>query len=74
MTGDHQQPPAATVTTPTDREIHVERVFDAPGDRVFVVYTDPRSSPSGGARATGPPSSHPQPEHRGRSRGTVAAG
>jgi uncharacterized protein YndB with AHSA1/START domain len=31
----------AIVTTPTDREIHVERVFDAPRDRVFAVYTDP---------------------------------
>ena len=31
----------AIVTTPSDREIHVERVFDAPRDRVFAVYTDP---------------------------------
>lgn len=29
------------VTTPTDREIHVERIFDAPRDRVFAAYTDP---------------------------------
>jgi uncharacterized protein YndB with AHSA1/START domain len=35
----------ATVTTPTDREIHIERVFDAPRDRVFAVYTDPRLVP-----------------------------
>ena len=32
---------AATVTTPTDREIHIERVFDAPRDRVFATFTDP---------------------------------
>lgn len=32
---------AATITTPSDREIRVERIFDAPRDRVFAVYTDP---------------------------------
>jgi len=35
----------ATVTTPTDREIRIERVFDAPRDRVFALYTDPASIP-----------------------------
>jgi len=35
----------ATVTTPTDREIHVERIFNAPRDRVFAVYTDPALVP-----------------------------
>jgi uncharacterized protein YndB with AHSA1/START domain len=40
-----QQTPAATITTPTDREIHIERVFDAPRDRVFAVYTDPELIP-----------------------------
>jgi uncharacterized protein YndB with AHSA1/START domain len=35
----------AIITTPTDREIHVERVFDAPRDRVFAVYTDPELIP-----------------------------
>jgi uncharacterized protein YndB with AHSA1/START domain len=40
-----QQAPAATITTPTEREIHVERVFDAPRDRVFAVYTDPELIP-----------------------------
>jgi uncharacterized protein YndB with AHSA1/START domain len=39
----HEQ--AATVTTPTDREIHVERVFDAPRDRVFAAFTDPQLIP-----------------------------
>jgi uncharacterized protein YndB with AHSA1/START domain len=42
---DSQQAPAATITTPTEREIHVERVFDAPRDRVFAVYTDPELIP-----------------------------
>jgi uncharacterized protein YndB with AHSA1/START domain len=37
-----QQAPTATVTTPADREIQIERVFDAPRDRVFAVYTDPQ--------------------------------
>jgi uncharacterized protein YndB with AHSA1/START domain len=27
----------AIITTPSDREIHVERVFEAPRDRVFAV-------------------------------------
>jgi uncharacterized protein YndB with AHSA1/START domain len=35
----------ATVTTPSEREIHIERVFDAPRDRVFAVYTDPALIP-----------------------------
>jgi uncharacterized protein YndB with AHSA1/START domain len=35
----------ATVTKPSDREIRVERVFDAPRDRVFAVFTDPESIP-----------------------------
>ena len=37
--------PAATVTTPTEREIHVERVFDAPRERVFAAMTDPELIP-----------------------------
>lgn len=45
MTGDQQQARTATLTTPTEREIHVERVFDAPRDRVFAVYTDPKLIP-----------------------------
>jgi uncharacterized protein YndB with AHSA1/START domain len=31
----------ATITTPTDREIRIERIFDAPVDRVWQAYTDP---------------------------------
>ena len=45
MTNDQQQATAATLTTPTDREIRVERVFDAPRDRVFAAYTDPKLIP-----------------------------
>ena len=36
---------AAKVTTPSDREIRIEREFDAPRDRVFAVYTDPELVP-----------------------------
>ena len=32
----------ATVTTPSDREIRIERVFDAPRDRVWRAFTDPK--------------------------------
>ena len=45
MTHDQARATTATVTTPTEREIHVERVFDAPRDRVFAVYTDPELIP-----------------------------
>jgi uncharacterized protein YndB with AHSA1/START domain len=45
MTSEQQQAPTATLTTPTDREIHVERVFDAPRDRVFAAFTDPKLIP-----------------------------
>jgi uncharacterized protein YndB with AHSA1/START domain len=36
-----QQAQTSEITTPSEREIHVERVFDAPRDRVFAAYTDP---------------------------------
>jgi len=45
MTSDQQQARRATVTTPGDRDIHIERIFDAPRDRVFAVYTDPALIP-----------------------------
>lgn len=45
MTDDQEQARKVTVTTPTDREIHVERIFDAPRDRVFATYTDPELIP-----------------------------
>lgn len=34
--------PKATVTTPSDREIHIERTFAAPRDRVWRAMTDPK--------------------------------
>ena len=42
---DQQQAQKAVITTPADREIRIERVFDAPRDRVFAVYTDPELIP-----------------------------
>jgi len=33
--------PNAKVTTPTDREIHIERIFAAPRERVWRAVTDP---------------------------------
>ena len=32
----------ATVTTQGDRELHIERIFDAPRDRVWRAMTDPK--------------------------------
>jgi uncharacterized protein YndB with AHSA1/START domain len=34
-----------TVTTPNELEIRVERIFDAPRDHVFSIWTDPRLIP-----------------------------
>ncbi|MFZ2177368.1 MAG: SRPBCC family protein [Rhodococcus sp. (in: high G+C Gram-positive bacteria)] len=31
----------ATVTTPTEREIHIERIFNAPRDRMWAAFTEP---------------------------------
>jgi uncharacterized protein YndB with AHSA1/START domain len=45
VTNEEQQARAAVVTTPTDREIHIERVFDAPRERVFAAFTDPKLIP-----------------------------
>jgi uncharacterized protein YndB with AHSA1/START domain len=36
---------STVVSTPSDREILSERVFDAPRDRVFAVFTDPELIP-----------------------------
>jgi len=33
---------ASTITTPTDREIRIERVFNASRDRVWRAFTDPK--------------------------------
>jgi uncharacterized protein YndB with AHSA1/START domain len=41
MTNDQQQAQKATITTPTDREIRIERVFDAPRAKVFATFTNP---------------------------------
>ena len=42
MTDDQQATRGATVvTTPSDREIVSERVFDAPRERAFAAFTDP---------------------------------
>jgi uncharacterized protein YndB with AHSA1/START domain len=38
-------PNETTVTTPNEFEIRVERVFDAPRDHVFSVWTDPQLIP-----------------------------
>jgi len=40
MSDQQQQARTAHLTTPTDREIHTERIFDAPRERVFSVFTD----------------------------------
>lgn len=37
-----QTAPQAQITKPSDREIHVERVFDAPRELVWKAYTDPK--------------------------------
>lgn len=41
MTAATKSANRATVTTPADREIRIERTFDAPRDRVWRAFTDP---------------------------------
>ena len=43
MTTDQQQ--TAVLTMPTDREVRVERVFDAPRERVWAAFNDPALIP-----------------------------
>ncbi len=47
MTNDEQETTVGTtrLTTPSEREIVSERVFDAPRERVFAAYTDPELIP-----------------------------
>jgi uncharacterized protein YndB with AHSA1/START domain len=42
MTAAAKAAPQATVTTPSDREIRIERIFDAPRDRVWRALSDPK--------------------------------
>jgi uncharacterized protein YndB with AHSA1/START domain len=37
----NQTPAGARITTPTDREIRVERIFESPRERVWRALTDP---------------------------------
>jgi uncharacterized protein YndB with AHSA1/START domain len=41
----HSSTPATTLSMPSDREIVVERVFNAPRELVFKVFTDPTAIP-----------------------------
>jgi uncharacterized protein YndB with AHSA1/START domain len=45
MTNGQQEAAKAALSTPSDREIRAEREFDAPRDRVFAAYTDPKLIP-----------------------------
>ena len=48
MTDDQQSQTGnerTVVTTPAEREIVTERIFEAPRDRVFAAYTDPELIP-----------------------------
>lgn len=36
-----KQPASATITQPSDREIRIERIFDAPRERVWRAFTEP---------------------------------
>jgi uncharacterized protein YndB with AHSA1/START domain len=40
-TARQQSSPRATITLPTDREIRIERIFNAPRERVWQAMTDP---------------------------------
>jgi uncharacterized protein YndB with AHSA1/START domain len=55
----------AKVTTPTDREIRTERVFDAPRERVWRAFTDPKLVAQWWGRATSSSSSGWKPNAEG---------
>jgi uncharacterized protein YndB with AHSA1/START domain len=40
-TATNESAARSKVTTPSDREIRVERIFDAPRERVWKAYTEP---------------------------------
>jgi len=40
-TSTKESPATSTLTMPSDRELHVERIFSAPRDRVWRAYADP---------------------------------
>jgi uncharacterized protein YndB with AHSA1/START domain len=42
MSATEMKPTGMAVTTPTDREIRIERIFDAPRERVWRAFTDPK--------------------------------
>jgi uncharacterized protein YndB with AHSA1/START domain len=41
MTTNEKDARTAKITTPTDREIRIERIFDAPRDRVWRAFSEP---------------------------------
>jgi uncharacterized protein YndB with AHSA1/START domain len=45
MSNDQQQAERAVVTLPGEREVRIERVFNAPRERVFALMTDPELIP-----------------------------
>jgi hypothetical protein len=53
MTTTTEQEPTmkAQITTPGDRDVRIERIFNAPRERVWQAMTDPNWSRSGGAAA-----------------------
>jgi uncharacterized protein YndB with AHSA1/START domain len=46
MTIMMEQLEATTFTTPSDREIRITRIFDAPADRIFDAWTSPQHVPN----------------------------
>ncbi len=45
MSEQQTSPNAAEITTPAEREIRIERVFEADRERVFAAFTDPKLIP-----------------------------
>jgi uncharacterized protein YndB with AHSA1/START domain len=41
MNADLQEHQPSVVTTPSDREVHIERIFDAPRDLIWRAFTEP---------------------------------
>ncbi len=74
MTADTQRRRAA-VTTPADREIRIEREFDAPRDQVFATMLDPELIPEWwGPRGTTTRVDYMEPKTGGRWRFVMVDG
>lgn len=52
MTGDANAHPPTTISAPSDTEVRIERLFEAPRELVWEAYTDPELCSANGSGRT----------------------